>query len=80
MLNLIDFTYQTKHKLIDSESYKPYEEHKNLKNVPHYNLLKDLKDFQEEKNILEKNLTLEELKKESKVINFTLSFYKFKNK
>ena len=76
MLDLIDFTYKMKHKLIKMENHKPYKEHKNLKNIPFYNLLKNLKDFPEKKNISERNLILEQLKKENKIIYFTFKYLK----
>ena len=77
MLDIIEFTYQMKHKLSIKINKKINIYNSNLQYISHYKLLKKLKPFSEEKE-QQANKILEKLRKENRIVDFTLKYLKEK--
>lgn len=77
MLDIIDFTYKMKHKLSTKINKEINVENPNLQYLSHYKLLKKLKPFSEEKE-QQSNKILEKLRKENRIVDFTLKYLKEK--
>lgn len=77
MLDIIDFTYKMKHKLSTKINKEINVENPNLQYISHYKLLKKLKPFSEKKE-QQSNKILEKLRKENRIVDFTLKSLKEK--
>lgn len=77
MLDIIDFTYKMKHKLSTKINKEINVENPNLQYISHYKLLKKLKPFSKERQ-QQPNKTLEKLRKENRIVDFTLKYLKEK--
>lgn len=75
MLDIIDFTYKMKHKLLQEDVKIKSPENHRFQNIPHYKLLKKLKPFVKEEVLKEKEI-LKKLREENKIVNFTLKYLK----
>lgn len=74
MLDIIEFTYQMKYKLFTKVNNEINSNNLNLQFIPHYKLLKRLKPFSKKNN--QSNKIFEKLKKENKIVEFTLKLLK----
>lgn len=75
MLDIIEFTYQMKHKFLKQDNRIKKVDNKNFQQILHYKLFKRLKPLLKEDR-KEENQIIKILRKDSKIIDFTLKFLK----
>lgn len=76
MSSIVKFTYSIKEKL-NIQKKEAIQENENLKNTPHYKLLKYLKMNKPVEN-KQLETSVEKARKKSKIIDFTLKYLKEK--